>query len=133
MKFNTRQYYGIIDHSPGDESYMRVPVWYALRMLSELAGVRPGARLCATTVTGPLDEAAAHVVGVDSPWIECTATGGTDGFSLVVINRGMAEETADIAISGLSARSCTVTRCHVGLRSHRTEPRGLVCNRGRSS
>ena len=129
MKFNTRQYYGIVDHSPIDRSYMRVPVWYALRMLSEVAGVNPGARLCQADVNGSLDEAAAHVAGVDTPWTECTAVGDAGRFSLVVINRGMVEETSQIVVANLVDGDRLVTRyLFDASRCQRFISRPMVCS-----
>lgn len=97
MKYNTRQYYGLIDHGPDDE-YMRTPVWYAMYMLSEVAGLKAGAELVASSVEGPTDSAKEHVGGEDSPWLECTARADEAGFALVLTNRGPESEAAEVSI-----------------------------------
>ena len=101
LKFNTRQYYGLIDHDASGE-YMRTPAWYAVKLLSDVAGLRPGAPLLQAGVSGPLDDAAAHKIGDSTPWLECYATKDRGNLCVVVINRGPEAATADLTITGLT-------------------------------
>jgi hypothetical protein len=109
LKFNTRQYYGLIDHDASG-AYIRTPAWHAVRLLSEVAGLRAGAPLLRTEVRGPLDSAAAHKVGEDSPWLECAATRDARGLAVVLINRGLESESADVTVAGLGEGARKVTR-----------------------
>jgi len=109
LKFNTRQYYGLIDHDASG-AYIRTPAWYAVKLLAEVAGLRPGAPILQATVDGPLDNATAHKVGESSPWLECFATKDGDHLALVLINRGLEAEAADVTIAGLTDGPRDVTR-----------------------
>jgi len=87
-KFNTRQYYGLIDNAP-DGGYFRQPVWFAWKLLQEVAGLLPGASLLSTEVSGPTDRAEQHLKGQSTPWVEAYAVKGADGPRLVLINRSL--------------------------------------------
>lgn len=106
LKFNARQYYGLIDNGPG-QRYFRQPVWFAWRLLQERAGLKPGAPLLATTVDGPRDNAAAHVDGQDTPWVEAFAVGPAARPRLVLINRSFTPQTVRLRLSGTPARRTT--------------------------
>ena len=109
LKFNTRQYYGLVDHDAAG-AYMRVPVWHAVKLLSDVAGLRPGASLLQATAQGAPDSAAAHVGGEDSPWLECFAVKSEQGYAVVLLNRGPEPETADVAVHGLADGPYEVAR-----------------------
>jgi len=109
LKFNTRQYYGLIDQDAAG-AYMRIPVWYAVKLLSDVAGLRPGATLLQTTTQGASDSAAAHAGGEDSPWLESFAVKADAGHAVVLINRGLEAEAADVTISGLEDGAYEVVR-----------------------
>lgn len=102
-KFNTRQFYGLIDNKPGNGGYFRQPVWFAWKLLQDVALLRPGATLLASAVAGPLDSAAAHVKGKDTPWLRAYAVAAAAGPRLILINRSQESQAADVLIAGLTA------------------------------
>jgi hypothetical protein len=103
-KFNTRQFYGLIDNKPGDQGYYRQPVWFAWKLLQDAAQLRPGARMLACEVSGPRDSAAAHVGGKDTPWVRAYAVAAADGPRLIVVNRSLEPQLAEVQISDLAAQ-----------------------------
>jgi hypothetical protein len=98
-KFNTRQYYGLVDNAPGGGFY-RQPVWFAWKLLREVAGLRPGAAMLAASSTGPSDAAARHVAGQDSPWVEAFAIRAESGPTVVLINRSLVSQAAEVRVTG---------------------------------
>ncbi|NPV45840.1 MAG: hypothetical protein HPY69_02680 [Armatimonadetes bacterium] len=98
-KFNTRQFYGLVDNAPGGGFY-RQPVWFAWKLLRDMAGVRPGAAMLVTSVSGPRDSAAAHVGGEDSPWIEAFAVRRPDGPAVILINRSLDRQDVEVSVNG---------------------------------
>jgi hypothetical protein len=102
-KFNTRQFYGLIDNK-ADKGYYRQPVWFAWKLLRDVAGLRPGARMLAVSVAGPLDNAKAHVDGKDTPWVEAYAVKGERGPRLILINRSLEAQTVSVRLAGKMQR-----------------------------
>lgn len=98
-KFSTRQFYGLVDNAPGGGFY-RQPVWFAWKLLRDAAGLRPGAIMLATEVTGPRDSAASHVGGEDSPWIEAFAVNHPQGPAVILINRSLHPQEVDLSVEG---------------------------------
>jgi hypothetical protein len=103
-KFNTRQFYGLIDNKPGGGGgYFRQPVWFAWKLLQDVAQLRAGATLLACAVSGPTDSAAAHVGGKDTPWVRAYAVRTAAGPRLILINRSLEPQGVDVQIAGLGS------------------------------
>lgn len=98
-KFNTRQFYGLVDNAPGG-GFFRQPVWFAWKLLRDVAGLKPGAAMLAATAEGPCDSAAAHVGGQDTTWVEAFAIGGESAPTIVLINRSLQSQTAQVWVAG---------------------------------
>lgn len=101
-KFNTRQFYGLVDNAP-DGGYLRQPVWFAWKLLRDVAGMKPGAELLAASCSGPCDSAAAHVGGEDTPWVEAFAVRAGGRITIVLINRSLESQRAEIEVAGSPA------------------------------
>jgi hypothetical protein len=104
-KFNTRDFYGLIENKPGDKGYFRMPVWFAWKLLQDVGRLRPGNTMLACEVSGPTDGAAAHVGGKDTPWVQAFAVRDT-GIAIpriILINRSSEEQIARVRLSGVPA------------------------------
>ena len=97
LKFNTRQYYGLVDNAPED-GYFRQPVWFAWKLLQTAGGLVPGARMLETKVDGPTDSAAEHLKGRDTPWVEAYAVHDPRGVRVVLVNRSQDEQRVELAL-----------------------------------
>ena len=97
-KFNTRSFYGLIENKPGDKGFYRMPVWFAWKLLQDVARLVPGNRVTACEVTGPRDSAATHGGDRDVPWLQAYAVTAADGPRLIVINRSLEPQTADVQV-----------------------------------
>ena len=84
IKFNTRQYYGIVDHDYDNGSqYYRTPLWHSLKLLQEKLGLTGDAEIMDVSVEGPIDT----VSGYEQPWIFSCAVRKDGKTSILVINR----------------------------------------------
>lgn len=110
LKFNTRDYYGLIENKPGDRGYFRMPVWFAWKLLQEVGGVRPGAQLLACEVSGPCDQAQAHVGGRDTPWVEAYAVKGAPAPRLILINRSLENQAVEAQLRGAGGGGAKLRR-----------------------
>ncbi|MBI3920197.1 MAG: hypothetical protein HY318_02170, partial [Armatimonadetes bacterium] len=99
-KFNTRQFYGLIDNAP-DGGFYRQPVWFAWKLLQDVAGMKPGARLVYAEARGPRDKAKEHVGGADTPWVEAFAVRSKGSLRLILINRSLEAQEAAVQITTL--------------------------------
>lgn len=101
-KFNTRQYYGLIDNAP-DGGFFRQPVWFAWKLLQDVAGLVPGASLLTTEVSGPTDQAEQHLKRQSTPWVEAYAVKAADGLRLVLINRSLDPQGVQLSLAAAQA------------------------------
>ena len=110
MKFMARNYYGLIDNIDG-YNYYRLPVWYAIKLLRDGAGMKPGAKIVSATVTGPTDSGAApnHIAGVEqnSPWIQAVAVKNGSQTSVIIINRSNTALPVNLTVLGAANRKMT--------------------------
>ena len=97
-KFNTRDFYGLIENKPDDKGYFRMPVWFAWKLLQDVGQLRPGNSVTACEVTGPKDSAVAHGGEKDTPWVSAYSVATADGPRLIVINRSLESQTADVEV-----------------------------------
>lgn len=88
FKFNTRDFYGLIEVVPPDRAY-RYPVWFAMKLLRDAGGLSAGRQMLQAAAAG-------------APMVEAFATGDRQGLSLIVINKSFSPQAADISVSGLS-------------------------------
>jgi hypothetical protein len=99
-KFTTRSFYGLTENAPGGGFY-RQPIWFAWKLLQQEGGLVPGARMLRSTVQGPLDNAAAHLQGTDSPWVSAYAVGPATAPRIILINRSRQAQPTRVSVRGL--------------------------------
>jgi len=103
MKFLTRHYYGIINNIGGStDDFYRQPVWYAIKLLRDGAGMREGAVMVGASVAGPMDDAVADLPDFkeNSPWIQAAAVKNGRQTSIIIINRSASALPVDLDIAG---------------------------------
>lgn len=84
MKFNTRQYYGIVDHDYANGGqYYRTPLWHSLKLLQEKLGLTGDAKIIDVNVDGPVDT----LSGYEQPWIFSCAVKKDGKTNILIINR----------------------------------------------
>ena len=85
FKFNTRNYYGIVDNA-GDDDFLRLPIWFAWKLLQDKAKVIKGAEILKTG-----DKNAPET-------LEITAVKSEKKLNLIIINKSFKDENAGIHI-----------------------------------
>lgn len=104
FKYNTRQYFGILNNAVSSGEYYRPPLWFAMRLLQGPGGLTPGAVLRATEVSGPTDQAVAHLeTEANAPWVSAFALGGGEDLRVILVNRSFETRPVALRIEGLKA------------------------------
>ena len=94
FKFNTRNYYGIIDNA-GDDDFLRLPIWFAWKLLQDKAKLVKGVEILKTS-----DENVPET-------LEITAVKSGEKLNLIVINKSFKDENADIYIYNGNLKNTT--------------------------
>ena len=66
--------------------------------------------MLAAASEGPLDQAADHVGGVNSPWVEAFAVGSPGRLAVILINRSQVARPVTLRIAGLTAPPSSARR-----------------------
>ena len=104
FKYNTRQYFGILNNAVGSGQYYRPPLWFAMRLLQTEGGLVPGAVMRTTETSGPADRAMAHLeAGHDAPWVSAFAVGGGEDLRVILVNRSFESRPVALSIAGMDA------------------------------
>ena len=114
MKFQTRHIWGYVDNETGTDNSYRMPVWYAVKLLRDGAGMKPGAKMVSSTVTGPMDGAASayankelYTEKKDTPWIQVTGVKNGSKTSIIVINRNSTALPVNLTVTGAGNKKMT--------------------------
>lgn len=97
FKFNTRNFYGLIENGEGKNFY-RQPIWFAWKLLQEKGGLKSGASLVKTKADNP------------SALVESYAVKAGNGTNIILINKSWDQVSRDVMITGLRNGSYKVTR-----------------------
>lgn len=100
LKFNTRQYYGIVDHDYANNGlYYRTPVWFSYKLLQDRLGLSGSNEIISAAVDGPRDT----ISGFDDTWIYACAVKKNGKTNILIINRGDTPSNVKITIKNLPA------------------------------
>ncbi len=88
-KFNTRNYYGLIENGK-NKNFYRTPVWFAWKLLQDKAGLNSGAEMVKSTSDN------------SGTVLEHYAVKADDGVNLIFINKSQSAFMVDAFVSGLN-------------------------------